>query len=111
MGKVNDSTSNCTQFHNNSVIIDGTGSIVDTQCGIRCAGRYPQTISWERPSSSRLTIALSTPDRPYSDLIRTGSIIVGRDEGIYTCRVGTDTHSHIGIYVRSPGEMHIVNHV
>ena len=92
MGKINDSSSNCIQFHNNSVTIDGSGSIVDTQCGIRCAGRDPQTISWEIPPSSRLETAHYAPGHTFRDLIRTGSLIVGRDEGIYTCHVGTDTH-------------------
>ena len=76
---------------------------VDTQCGIRCAGRAEQMISWVKPSQSRLvTVGRATS---YLDLIRTSNFISG-DDGIYTCIVDNGTYiKYIGIYNRQPGEM------
>ena len=88
------------------MILDGAMTI-DTQCGIRCAGRDEQQlmITWMKPSQSRLVPEGSAIT--YLDLRRTYQFAES-DEGIYTCIVDYGTYrnvQHIGIYNRSPGEM------
>lgn len=104
MGIVNDTDNSCTEFFNNSVLLNVI-TRTDYRCGIRCAGRNAQTASWQKPDSSRFN---EKPDREtsaYRDLTRDSPTDYNddTDKGIYTCTVDDIYKLHIGIYNDEPG--------